>query len=331
MLGRWARSMSAGVIAELREAMQVIGDKEQVLAEVVDREQRANRVNEGRWTHQTMGNFKLGLVLGRGAMGEVYEAVRSDGLAAAVKLLNVRATSSSSLVERFHREMAVAARLESPHIVRVYELSRPDAPVPYLAMERLHGSDLATRLRASNRIPSDEVVVLLDQVARGLEVARLAGIVHRDLKPHNLFLHDGSTWKILDFGVSKVLGSEGTLTGEGIVGTPQYMAPEQASGGQVTHAADVYALGAIAYRCLVGRSPFQGGDLAQVVYQVVHTPPVRPSSLGRVSRLIEDVLAIAMAKDPRRRFASARDLADAFIGARRGRVPAIEPPPHAWG
>jgi len=156
--------------------------------------------------------------------------------------------------------MAVAARLESPNIVHVYEVSPPSAPVPYLAMERLRGTDLASRLRKENRIPSDELVVLLDQVARGLEVARLAGVVHRDLKPHNLFLHDGATWKILDFGVSKLADSEGTLTGEGIVGTPQYMAPEQASGGQVSHLADVYALGAIAYRCLTGRSPFKGKD-----------------------------------------------------------------------
>ncbi|HET7505141.1 MAG TPA: serine/threonine-protein kinase [Kofleriaceae bacterium] len=329
-LGRWARSTSAAALADLQQAMQVIGDKEQALAEVVDQARRANRANEGRWTHQTMGSFRLGLVLGRGAMGEVYEAMRSDGLPAAVKLLNARSTSSHTLVERFHREMEVAARLDSPHIVRVFELSRPDAPVPYLAMERLHGTDLATRLRAENRMPSDELVVLLDQVARGLEVARVAGVVHRDLKPHNLFFHDGATWKILDFGVSKVLGSEGTLTGDGIVGTPQYMAPEQASGGRVTHLADVYALGAIAYRCLTGRSPFKGRELAELVYQVVHVPPVRPSSLGRVSPLIEDVLAIAMAKDPRRRFASAMAFVQAFIGARRGMAVSSEPPPSAW-
>ena len=329
-LGRWARSTSATALAELQQAIRVIGDKEQALAEVVDQARRANRANEGRWTHQTMGSFRLGLVLGRGAMGEVYEAVRSDGVPAVVKLLNARSTASTTLIERFHREMEVAVRLESPHIVRVFELSGPDAPVPYLAMERLHGSDLATRLRAENRMPSDELVVLLDQVARGLEVARLAGVVHRDLKPHNLFFHDGATWKILDFGVSKVLGSEGTLTGEGIVGTPQYMAPEQASGGQISHVADVYALGAIAYRCLTGRSPFKGRDLAELVYQVVHVAPLRPSALGRVPRPIEDVLAIAMAKDPRRRFPSAQSFAQAFIAARRGRPIATEPPPDAW-
>jgi len=329
-LGRWVRTTNAIALAELQQAKRVIGDKEQALAEVVDQARLANRANEGRWTNQTMGSFKLGLVLGRGAMGEVYEAVRGDGVPAAVKLLSAGGAASATMIERFHREMQVAARLDAPNIVRVYEVSPPDAPVPYLAMERLHGTDLATRLRTETRLPSDELVVLLDQVARGLEVARLAGVVHRDLKPHNLFFHGGTTWKILDFGVSKVLGSEGTLTGEGIVGTPQYMAPEQASGGEVTHLADVYALGAIAYRCLTGRSPFKGRDLAELVYQVVHTPPLRPGALGRVSSLIEDVLAIAMAKDPGRRFPSAQAFAQAFIAARRGRPVGIDPPSNAW-
>jgi serine/threonine-protein kinase len=198
-------------------------------------------------------------------------------------------------------------------------------------MERLYGTDLATRLRTVTRIPSDELVVLLDQVARALEVARRAGVVHRDLKPHNLFFHQGATWKVLDFGVSKLLdGGEGTLTGEGIVGTPQYMAPEQATGGNVTHLADVYALGAIAYRCLTGRAPFKGRDLAELVYQLVHAAPVRPSLLGRVPPAVEDVLAVAMAKDPRRRFPSAMELAQAFVAARRGRPVVLDPPPSAW-
>ena len=329
-LGRWARQTSASALAELQSAMRVIGDQQQALAEVVDEQARQKHVNEGRWTGQQMGGYKLGLVLGRGAMGEVYEAMDDSGQQAAVKLLNARATASTGIVERFHREMEVAARLVSPNIVKVYAVSPPDAPVPYIAMERLHGTDLATRLRNENRLPSDELVLLLDQVARGLEVARVSGVVHRDLKPHNLFHHEGSVWKILDFGVSKVMDSEGTLTGEGIVGTPQYMAPEQASGGHVTHLADVYALGAIAYRCLTGRSPFKGKDLAELVYQVVHVPPIRPSMLGRVSISVEDVLAVAMAKDPRKRFPSAISFTQAFIAARRGKPVAIEPPENAW-
>jgi hypothetical protein len=330
MLGRWARRMNARALTELASAMRVIGDQQQAMAEVVDAEARAKRANEGRWTGQQMGEFKLGVVLGRGSMGEVYEAVDQRGQPAAIKLLNARATTSSGIVERFHREMEIAARLESPHIVHVFAVSGPDAPVPFIAMERLHGADLATRLRSENRLPNDELVVMIEQVARGLEVARLAGVVHRDLKPHNLFQNQGGVWKILDFGVSKVLDSEGTLTGEGIVGTPQYMAPEQASGGNVTHLADVYALGAIAYRCLTGRSPFKGKDLAELVYQVVHVAPVRPSALGRVSRSLEDVLAIAMAKDPRRRFASALSFAQALITARRGKPLAVQAPEDAW-
>ncbi|MEJ7598672.1 MAG: serine/threonine-protein kinase [Kofleriaceae bacterium] len=329
-LGRWARHTSEVALVELEHAVRVIGDQQQALVEVRDDAARHKRVNEGRWTGQQIGAWRIGLVLGRGSMGEVYEATGTDGLSAAIKLLAARADGSSSLVERFHREMSVAARLESPHIVKVLELSPPDAPVPYIVMERLHGTDLAARLRSESRMPSDELGAMLDHVARGLEVARVAGVVHRDLKPHNLYLHDGATWKILDFGVSKLLGDEGTLTGEGIVGTPQYMAPEQASGAPVTHLADVYALGAIAYRCLTGRSPFKGKDLAELVYQVVHTPPVRPGLLGRVSPAIEDVLAVAMAKDPRRRFPSALSFAQAFIAARRGRPLAIEPPSSAW-
>jgi serine/threonine-protein kinase len=329
-LGRWVRRTSAQSLADLEGAMRVIGDQQQALAEVIDAQQRQQRVNVGRWTDQQVGSYRLGLVLGRGAMGEVYEATGPNDQPTAVKLLNAGVAHSSSILERFHREMEVAARLESPHIVRVLAVSPPDAPVPYIAMERLQGIDLATRLRQESRLPSDEIVVLVDQVARGLEVARVAGVVHRDLKPHNLFHHAGGTWKILDFGVSKVMDSEGSLTGEGLVGTPQYMAPEQAMGDTVTHLADVYALGAIAYRCLTGRSPFRGHDLAELVYQVVHVPPVRPSALGRGSTAVDDVLAIAMAKDPRRRFSSAVLFAQAFVAARRGRTPSIQIPDRAW-
>ncbi len=330
LLGRWARRTNTEAISELQSAMQLIGDQEQALAEVKDDVARQKHADEGRWTGQVMGGFKIGLVLGRGAMGDVYEAVCADGLSIALKLLNSRSTSSPKLIDRFHREMDLAARLHSPYIVKLIALSPPGAVVPYIAMERLYGTDLASRLRTDPRMPSDEIGVLLDQVARGLEVARLAGVVHRDLKPHNLFLHEGSTWKILDFGVSKLVGSEGTLTGEGVVGTPQYMAPEQASGGQVTHLADIYALGAIAYRCLTGRSPFNGKDLAALVYQVVHQAPARPGVLGKVSPQIEDVLAVAMAKDPRKRFPSALSFAQAFAAARRGKPNAIEPPTNAW-
>ena len=228
--------------------------------------------------------------------------------------------------------MAVAARLESPHIVRVYELSPPEAPVPYIAMERLHGTDLAARLRAETAACRPTSWSCCSTRSRaGSRCARLAGVVHRDLKPHNLFFHDGATWKILDFGVSKLVGSEGTLTGEGIVGTPQYMAPEQASGGQVTHLADVYALGAIAYRCLTGPLAVQGprSRRAGLPGRAHRAGPARACS-GACRVSVEDVLAVAMAKDPRRRFPSAMAFAQAFVGARRGHPVVLDPPANAW-
>ena len=171
---------------------------------------------------------------------------------------------------------------------------------------------------------------MLEQVARGLEVAHGAGVVHRDLKPNNLFLHDAACWKILDFGVAKVFGVEGTLTQNAMIGTPQYMAPEQAAGETVTHLADVYALGAIAYRCLTGRVPYGAQDFTALMYQVVRGAPVRPGALALVSRGVEDVLAVAMAKDPRRRFTSASDFVVHLSSVASGRALTLQLPPDAW-
>jgi serine/threonine-protein kinase len=326
-MGRWLRRTTSIAVAEVERAKRLIGDQEVQLAEARADAARVKRVGEGRWTGHKVGSFQLGLVLGRGAMGEVYEGKSASGVEAAVKLLTAKANDSPKLFARFHREMAVAAKLDAPSIVKVYEISDPAAEVPYIAMERLYGRDLAAQLRQVGKLVPDDLAALVDQVARGLEVARAAGVVHRDLKPHNIFRAEDAdrppVWKILDFGVSKVLGGagEGTLTGEGIVGTPQYMAPEQAAGRPVTHAADVYALAAIVYRCITGRPPFTDGDLAQLVYKVVHRPPQRPSTFARVSIPTEEVLAIGLAKDPEARFPSALAFAQALAEARKGRRP----------
>jgi serine/threonine-protein kinase len=168
------------------------------------------------------------------------------------------------------------------------------------------------------------VVALGDQVAKALEAARKAGIVHRDLKPQNLFLAQQNAaaplWKILDFGVSRLAGSSGTLTMDLIVGTPGYMSPEQAAGGkEVTHRSDVFSFGAVLYRALTGQPPFSGPDTPQILYQVVYRSPARPSQLvPGLPPDVEIVLAIALAKDPAERFASALEMADALRSASRG-------------
>jgi hypothetical protein len=330
-IGRWVRSSSADALRELEKARRELGDQQQALAEIHLDVARAKRWKEGRWTGQTLGRWKLGFILGRGSMGEVYEAIASDGRQGALKLLAPRAEVTDSLLERFHREQKVVARLESPYIVRVLEISPPDAQVPYIVMERLRGFDLASELRRVSRMPLATVLTMMKQVASGLEVARLANIVHRDLKPHNLFCHDGR-WKILDFGIAKVIGSEGTLTGAAIIGTPHYMAPEQVtdqSGASVTHQTDVYALGAITYRCLTGRAPFNAADVAGLLFQVVNRPAPRPSSFAEIPRAVEDVLAVAMAKDPRQRFETGLAFLEQLAAAATGPVD-LTVPANAW-
>jgi serine/threonine-protein kinase len=319
LLARASRRTTQAAVVELERAVRALAHREALLAEARADFARALRIGDaGRWTDQVLGSFKLGVVIGRGSMGEVYAATgTATAEDAAIKMLHLEAVTHQGNVERFRREARIAGSLSSPHVVRVLEVGDDSAALPYIAMERLRGVDLAQHLRARARLPLGEVVELVRQVANGLEAARAAGIVHRDLKPQNLFRVDGTapTWKILDFGVSKVLGSEGTLTGDGIVGTPQYMAPEQASGDDVDHRADVYALAAIAYRCLTGRPLFTANDVPSLLYKLVHTLPVRAGALVPLPAAVDDVLGGALAKRPGDRPASAVAFADALAAA----------------
>lgn len=268
-------------------------------------------------------SWRVQRLLGRGGMGEVYEAVSvHDGSEAAVKLLHSGALADPQHVKRFLRETEAAARLDSPNVVAVLEVGTTTGEIPFLAMERLRGFDLAHILRRRRRLMPAQTVSLVRQVGAGLRAAKAAGIVHRDIKPHNLFLAEKDhvlTWKILDFGVSKV-GASGTLTRGHVVGTPGYMAPEQARGEETDWRADLYALGAIAYRCLTGHPPFTGKDVPTTLYDVVYKMPTRPSALAEMPPDVDRVLALAMAKRPDDRFADADELADALTAAASGEL-----------
>lgn len=323
--GRAARELIVSSLAQRDDAVRTASHREALLLEARrDLELALQAGGLGRFTDQTLGSYRLGAVIARGGMGEVYEAVHvRDGSRAAVKMLLPEVLARAEYVRRFLREVRVAASLDSPHVVRVLEVGDEAAPLPYLAMERLEGEDLAQILRKKERLDGGEVVDLVRQVGRGLQVANDAGIVHRDLKPQNLFLTVGSspTWKILDFGVSKLTAHEGTLSeGNALIGTPQYMAPEQARGKQVGPAADMYALGAVAYRALTGFQPFRGGDVAEIVAALLVTMPVRPTAVLSVPRDIDLALAIAMAKEPGERFDSGAALGDALEAALAGRL-----------
>jgi serine/threonine protein kinase len=282
----------------------------------------------GPYTGLMAGKYAIRHLIARGAMGEVYAATHTDsGEDAAIKLLQTNMLGDEQLVARFLREGEAASKLEGPNVVTIYEVGTIGANgAPYIAMELLRGHDLAWHLRQRGALPLDEVVALSDQVARALEAARKAGIVHRDLKPQNIFLAQQNAaapmWKILDFGVSRLAGTTGTLTMDMIVGTPGYMSPEQAAGGkEVTHRSDVFSFGAVVYRALTGQPPFSGPDTPQILYQVVYRSPTRPSSLvPGLPADVEIVLAIALAKDPAERFASAQELAEALRAASRTKL-----------
>lgn len=280
----------------------------------------------GRWTEEVLGSYRLGRVLGRGAMGEVYEAEHVlTHSPAAVKLLHPHALAQRDLVLRFVREARIVAALDVPNVVRVLEVSPPEARVPYLVMERLVGTDLADYLRENKRMGMRHVLQMIRQVGAGLDAAWAAGVVHRDLKPRNLFLARigvQDVWKILDFGVARLAGEE-TLTVDQIVGTPNYMSPEQANGQPVTTKSDLFALGIIAYRTLTGRPAFEGETTAEILYKVVHTMPPRPTSVAPVPPEMDLALAIALAKSESDRFTSASELASALEAAARGRLDAV--------
>ena len=319
---RALRKASHTSIEGLQRATRLASQRKALMDELRVDLERALRVGgPGRHTDQVVGSYKLGNVLGRGAMGEVYEAVHTTTSdPAAVKLLRRELLSDPTHVARFLRESKASGTLASPYVVRVLEASAADDnAVPYLAMERLHGQTLAELLRLDTKLSHELVVEMCRQVAAGVDAAAAEGIVHRDLKPQNLFrVERDSVWKILDFGVATLAEDSGTLTQGGIVGTPSYMAPEQAQGQRVDSRADVYAVAAVVYRCLTGRHPFSAPDTPALLYAVVHKMPTRPSDLAQVDADVDRWVAIALAKSPDERFATGSALADAFADAIRG-------------
>jgi serine/threonine-protein kinase len=335
-LARITRETSLKSIEHLQKATRLAAQRDVQVAELRHDLDRALKIGgPGRFTGVAVGSWELGVVLGRGAMGEVYEAKHvSTGAEAAVKVLRRELLSDPLHVERFLREVRVASSIDSPHVVKVLEASSTHAGVnptrsvfgpgdtlPFLAMEKLAGQTLASLLRKGRALSDSSLVALVTQTCSVLELARAAGVVHRDLKPQNLFLTFDDVWKVLDFGVALLSDSSGTLTNGAAVGTPAYMSPEQARGTAVDHRADVYALGAVIYRCVTGRPPFSKPDTPSLLFAVVQEMPLRPSSIAHVAPAIEAVLLIALAQDRDRRFANASELATAFVAASRGSLP----------
>ena len=318
------RAQMQRVLAEHHAALRELAQRDAQLAEARQAEREARAPGEGRHTGSQLGRFRLGLVLGRGAMGEVYAATDERGAPCAVKLLAAHLLDNEDAQRRFQREARAVAALDVPNVVRVLDVSPPGAEQPYIAMERLDGRDLSDLIKERPTRDVGEVVAIVRAVAAGLDAAHAAGIVHRDLKPANVFAAttaSGVVWKVLDFGVSKLFDADATQTHGNLVGTPGYMAPEQAKGIKVDRRADVYSLGVLAYRLITGRPVVVPGDPPRMIHEVVYRVPPQPSSFASVSPAVEAVLAIALAKSRDDRFATAGDLAAALAEAAAGVAP----------
>ena len=305
------------ILGEHHAALRELSQRDAQLAEAHQEVRDARAPGEGRHTGTRLGRFELAEVLGRGAMGEVYAAHDERGQRCAVKVLASHLLGDAGVLRRFDREARAIASLNAPNIVRMLEVSPPGATLPYLAMERLEGQDLAALLKQRPVRELAEVVRLVRDLGAGLDAAHEAGVVHRDLKPANIFAvqHGAAvTWKILDFGVSKLAG-DATMTGGHLVGTPGYMAPEQARGETIDRRVDVYALGIVIYRVLTGRPAVVPSDPAAMLHEVVFRMPLAPGQIEAVSPAVEAVLAVALAKAPEDRFSTAGDLAAALAEA----------------
>jgi eukaryotic-like serine/threonine-protein kinase len=261
-----------------------------------------------------LGSYRLGELLGRGGMGEVYQAThRMLARSAAIKLIRAETLGSDRetaelAARRFRREAEAAATLRSPHTVELYDFGVTEDQTLYFVMELLEGMDLETLVNRHGPLPANRTIYLLGQVCESLEEAHAGGLVHRDIKPANIHVgrvglrHDFV--KVLDFGLVKSVAgaSEDTLaTAAGLTpGTPAYMAPEMTRGDPVSGQADIYAVGCVAYHLLTGRLVFEGDNAYQVIARHLSAEPVPPSVRGNVALPpgLDQLVLSCLAKNP---------------------------------
>jgi tetratricopeptide (TPR) repeat protein len=260
-----------------------------------------------------IGDYEILEVLGRGGMGVVYKA-RQVALKrlVALKMILGGAPDDPKVLERFRLEAEAAARLQHPNIVQIYEVGEHDGR-PFFSLEFVEGGSLDRKLAAAPLANAD-AAALVETLARAVHVAHGHNIIHRDLKPANVLLAADGTPKITDFGLAKQLDGESGRTHSGaVLGTPSYMAPEQAEGRlpDIGPWTDVYALGAVLYEVLTGRPPFQGRSMYETLEQVRHQEPVAPRLLQpKVPVDLETICLKCLHKEPRRRYATALELAE---------------------
>ncbi|WP_067542938.1 serine/threonine-protein kinase [Nocardia crassostreae] len=262
------------------------------------------------------GQYELRRLIGVGGMGEVYEAYDTvRDRVVAVKLLDVELARSPAYVERFRRESRTAARLQEPHVIPVHDWGEVDG-VLFIDMRLVRGRDLKAYLHDEGALPPAHAVAVVEQIAAALDAAHDSGLVHRDIKPANILLTGELFAYLVDFGIAHT-ASDVQLTSTGsAIGSFAYMAPERFEHSTaVSPAADIYALACVLYECLVAEVPFRTDSNLATIRAHMMFPPPRPSVRPGVPATLDQVVAVGMAKDPQRRYASAGQLARAARAA----------------
>src|SRR6185503_8367835 len=272
---------------------------------------------------RVVAGYRIEEKIGRGGMGVVYRAEHLNlRRRAAIKIIAPDLAEASGFRERFNREARIAAALQHPNIVTVYDAGEEEGLL-YLAMQYIEGSDLSAVLRAEGRLRPYRAIDVCRQVASALDAAHAQGLIHRDVKPANVLI-EGRVAYLTDFGLTKRLeGTHAPLTRAGdVVGTIHYVAPEQIEGGTVSARTDVYSLGCLLYHCLTGQVPFARDTDVGVIYAHLSEDPPRPSRVrADLPEGLDAVIAKGLEKVPERRFASCGDL----MAAARAAVDAAGP------
>ena len=262
--------------------------------------------------------YRVQRLLGKGGMGAVYLADDEVlGELVALKVISSAfATDEAGMVTRFRREAAAARKVSSPSVIRIHDLGEARPGLLYLSMEYFAGRTLTEVIAQRGVVPLKDAQDMLVQIGAGLEAAHVAGVIHRDLKPSNVLVGERGMIKIIDFGLATTAISDGLTATGALLGTPNYMAPEQVRGKPVDARSDIYALGALAYHLVCGRPPFVGDNPIAVGFAHISEPVVPPRQLRRdVQPALEAAILAALAKAPEDRPVSAKAFIDQAFAA----------------
>jgi len=276
-------------------------------------------------TGQVVGQYHITNRLGRGGMADVYKALHTElKVHRAIKFIRPEFATSEDFRIRFQKEAQAVAQLEHPNIVRIHDFGNSDSQY-YMVMQFIEGHDLKHKLAQSKILPTDQAIDLTVAVAEALTYAHERDLIHRDIKPENILLDEKSAPILVDFGIAKLLTENSALTQTGVgIGTPDYMAPEQAQGHTITPATDIYALAIVLYEMVTGTKPYSADTPIAVMLKAISDPLPLPRTINpAISEELQAVILKATAKDPMQRYQSAKEFAQDLGAVRTGTQPTI--------